>query len=87
MQDFLYEQIKTIKNLCEIAMILRQSSRDDLLPTILELLCIEAEDMVGEYCTVKDDSSPSEGNVSLPYVTAHVCSNGLQNNAVTHELV
>jgi len=55
MQDFLLEQIKTISNLCQIAMILRCSKHDELLPTILEFILGEAQELVDDYCVVKDD--------------------------------
>jgi hypothetical protein len=48
--DYLAEQVRTIKNLCEVALILRELNRNELLPTILETIMLEAEDMVDEYC-------------------------------------
>lgn len=53
-QDFLLEQIKTIHNLTEVATILRNMNRDELLPTILELIYLEAQDMVDTYCIEED---------------------------------
>jgi len=55
MQDFLVEQIKTISNLCEIAIILRGLNKDELLPTVLELMMVECQDIVDIYCVVNDD--------------------------------
>lgn len=55
MQDFLLEQIKTISNLCQIAVMLRELNKDELLPTILELMLLECQDLVDVYCVAKDD--------------------------------
>ena len=50
--DWLLEQIKTCKNLCMIAEILIEQERKELLPTILELLFVEIDNIVEEHCTV-----------------------------------
>ena len=51
--DYLHESIKTIRNLCDIAVILMNVSHRELLPTILELLYQEAQSLVDEHCVVK----------------------------------
>ena len=53
MDEQLLEQLKTIKNLVEAAIILNNLGKEELLPTILELLYSESQDMVDEYCVVK----------------------------------
>jgi hypothetical protein len=50
---WLSEQLKTIRNLTEIADILIAQKRKQLLPTILELMLIEAQQIVDENCVVK----------------------------------
>lgn len=50
----LEESIKTIKNLCEVSLILIGLRRADLIPTVLELLQIEIQDVVEEYCIVRE---------------------------------
>lgn len=52
--DYLYESIKTIKNLCEVAQVLINIGQQNLLPTILELLYQEAQSVIDEHCVVKD---------------------------------
>ena len=48
----LLEQLKTIKNLVEVAVILINLGRENLLPTILELLYLESQG-IDEYCVVR----------------------------------
>jgi len=57
--DFLLEQIKTIRNLCDVAIFLRQEKgieceKGSLLATILELLYEEAQSLTDEHCVVKE---------------------------------
>lgn len=51
---YFIEQIKTIRNLCDIALMLQNVGRYELLPTILELMQIECQDIVLENC-IKDE--------------------------------
>ena len=51
--DYLLEQVKTIHNLAEIAILLR--ARVDLLPTILELILVEAQDLNETHCVIRED--------------------------------
>lgn len=53
-EDYLLEQVKTIKNLCEIAILLRQMGKNELLPTVLELVFGEAQQMNDDYCVVRN---------------------------------
>lgn len=55
--DYLLEQIKTIRNLCEVALLLRESNRGGLLPTILELIFEESQSMNDDNCVVRNESS------------------------------
>ena len=48
----LREQLGTIKNLCDIALLVVESGKVLLLPTILELLHIETARVVEEHCIV-----------------------------------
>ena len=57
MSDWLLEQIKTVRNLCDIALVLseqRIDKRMTLLPTILELMLVEIQQIVEENCVVKE---------------------------------
>ena len=51
-RDYLIEQVKTIRNLCDIAILLREGERNDLLPTILELILMESQQLVENYCII-----------------------------------
>ena len=49
-EDCLDEQLKTAENLCRIAKILKADGRPELLPTVLELLYIETQEIIGDHC-------------------------------------
>lgn len=49
----LQEQLKTIKNLCEIS--LDVLDNEDRLPTILEILYLEAQNMVTSQCVLPEN--------------------------------
>lgn len=49
----LKEQLKTVKNLCDIGVVLIEQHKGPLLPTILELIYLEAQQITEEHC-VKD---------------------------------
>ena len=53
----LIEQLKTIHNLVEISLLLIKVDKELLLPTVLELLLVEAQQIVDDYCVVKDGSN------------------------------
>ena len=53
MNEPLLEQLKTIGNLVEVSIIIIDFGREELLPTILELLYLESQDIINEYCVVK----------------------------------
>ena len=50
MNDWLPEQLKTVSNLCQISQILININRRELLPTALELMLIECQEIVLENC-------------------------------------
>lgn len=52
--DYLLEEIKTIHNLSEIALLIYQLNRKELIPTILEILHEHTQYIVEEYCVVGD---------------------------------
>ncbi len=55
----LKEDIKTIRNLCDIAsLILEQhvDKRQTLLPAILEQMFLNIQDVVDEHCVVREDN-------------------------------
>jgi len=51
---WLVGQIETIKNLCEISLILIKFNRDELLPTVLEYLHQEATGILEAHCIKVD---------------------------------
>lgn len=53
-KDWLPEQLKTIRNLTEIADILIKNRKKELLPTVLELMLVECQQVVDENCVVKN---------------------------------
>ena len=54
--DELKEQLKTMKNLCDIAVVLIEQHKNSLLPTILELIYLESQHITEEHC-IKPESS------------------------------
>ena len=60
-EDWLVEHLKTIKNLCQIALLLRGRGRNELLPTILEFLYQEAQEIIDENC-IEDEQEHSRDN-------------------------
>ena len=52
MDNHLLNQLDTAKKLTDIAVILVNVSRPELLPTILELLLIEIQNIVESHCIV-----------------------------------
>lgn len=55
-KDWLPEQLKTTKNLCDIALLLleqRIDKRQTLLPTILEFLYEQVQQILDEQCIKK----------------------------------
>ena len=54
MDEYLAGQLGTIRNLTNIAQILINLGKFELLPTILELIYQESQDMVNTYCVVEE---------------------------------
>ena len=50
MSEWLSEQLKTIRNLVEISLLLIEQNREDLSPTALEILHLESQKIVDENC-------------------------------------
>ena len=50
--NLLTEQLKTVKNLCDISVLVMDVNRFDLLPTVLELLALETQDILDDQCVV-----------------------------------
>ena len=53
-QDWLLEQCKTIRNLADICVILREAGMNELLPTAMELILDQAQQLVDDHCVVRD---------------------------------
>lgn len=50
MDEWLPEQLKTVRNLCDISLVLIEKERLDLLPTVLEFAYQEMQQIVDENC-------------------------------------
>jgi len=48
--DELKERMKTLKNLCDVSIALIEVGKVKLLPTILELIYLEAQQITEEHC-------------------------------------
>ena len=46
----LVEQIKTMRNLCDVSLVLIEARKEKLLPTILEIIHLETQQITEEYC-------------------------------------
>lgn len=49
-QDWTLEQLATIMNLAKATYILKELGHDDLMPTMIELLYLETQNMIDEHC-------------------------------------
>ena len=49
---WLREYLRTTRNLCDVALIVLEQGKDELLPTVLELLYQEAQNILEEHCIV-----------------------------------
>lgn len=54
MNEWLPEQLKTVKSLVEIAQILIRAKQYLLLPTVLEILLVQAQEIVDDHCIVDE---------------------------------
>jgi len=53
MKDWLPEQLKTIRNLTGVALLLIETNNRKWLPTILELLYEQCQQIIDEQCIVR----------------------------------
>jgi len=51
-EDWLPDQLRTCRNLLDIALLLVEVDKRELLPTVLELLKIETDKIVEESCVI-----------------------------------
>ena len=51
---WLVEQAKTVRNLCDITLLLIEGDRIELIPTVVELLLVEAQQMVDDHCIAEE---------------------------------
>jgi len=51
--DWLNETVKTLNNLCLITFVLIDTDRRELLPTVLELMHLETQELIDKYCVVR----------------------------------
>lgn len=54
MTDWLPEQLKTIRNLTGVALLLIETNNRKWLPTILELLYEQCQQVIDENCVVRE---------------------------------
>ena len=54
--DWFVESLETIRNIASTVIILKQVGRENLIPTQLELLFLEAQALLDDFCI--DDGSP-----------------------------
>jgi len=58
MSDFLVDELKTTRNLVDVALLLYENGykveKESHLATILELLHLETQSLIDEYCILKD---------------------------------
>lgn len=54
-KDYLYEAVKTVRNLCNVAEILIETNHRELLPTVLELMHQETQEIALEYCVKSEE--------------------------------
>jgi len=50
----LREQLLVMRNLCDVSIVLIEAGKEKLLPTILELIYLEAQQITEEHC-IKDE--------------------------------
>lgn len=55
-RHWLNEALKTTRNLCDVSLMVLEQDKEELLPTLLELLHVETQRLIDDYC-VEDDNS------------------------------
>jgi len=63
MKDWLEEQLKTILNLCDIALLINKLGERRLLPTLVELIYLEAQGALDDHC-IENVSTPEPENTT-----------------------
>ena len=67
--DELKEQLNTLRNLCDISLIVLASGEIRLIPTILEVFYMEATELLEQYCKqpeiVEGNGSTSPDSVTV----------------------
>lgn len=56
--NWLEEQLLTTRNLCDIALLLKRFNQQHLLPTVLELLFIEVQNLTLDHCVKEESNEP-----------------------------
>ena len=54
-KDWLEEQLKTTRNLTDIALLLIETNHRELLPTVLELLFEQCQEILDSHCVIKKE--------------------------------
>ncbi len=54
-RHWLREYLKTTRNLCDVALIVLEQGKDELLPTLLELMHVETQRLIDDYCIVEKE--------------------------------
>lgn len=57
-EEMMEESIKTVNNLCLISFILIDADRRELLPTVLELMHMETQSLIDDYCLLEVKDEP-----------------------------
>ena len=53
-EDWRVEQIKTVRNLCDISMLLIELGKPNLLPTCLEYMFEECQKLLDAHCVERE---------------------------------
>ena len=48
----LKEQLKTMRNLCDVSIVLIEAHKEKLLPTVLEIIHLESQQITEDHCVV-----------------------------------
>ncbi|KKM18523.1 hypothetical protein LCGC14_1664830 [marine sediment metagenome] len=47
--------LKMTRNLCDVALIVLEQGKDELMPTVLELMHVETQRLIDDYCIVEKE--------------------------------
>lgn len=59
--QLLYDTMDTVKNLCETVQFLLRMHAYDLLPTQLEYIQLESQDIIEQHCVAEISEKPPSG--------------------------